>query len=429
MSSSSSLLYKKFISYAFELPTSPAKKSLVESLRRGIKKGSLRIIQGEEKYIIGTTTSENKVAERAADIIVKRDDFWLRLWLDNRDLLEGYSSMFHAALSGMSAIYIRFFGQTLTQASFNASTGYDCSNDFFKIFLSEDMTYSSAIWSESNGGIRGDIRDHGEVPENALKEAQLMKLHTVLGKARLQPGDRLLEFGSGWGSMAIEAAKLGCTVDTITLSIEQKNLAEIRIKEAGFSSQITVHLVDYRNLPPEFEHAFDAFVSVEMIEAVGLRYLPDYFKIVDWALKPGKGAAVIVSTTQPESRHATYQPDDYARRYQWPNSFIPSVSGLISLATTATKANLIIDSVTEYGLHYPRTLREWGRRLQKNWNPEVIQALQERYPEMKSMDKLEFFKRKWEYMYVYAEVGYATAYTTLHHFCFVRPNQVKEPCQ
>ena len=126
-----------------------------------------------------------------------------------------------------------------------------------------------------------------------------------------------------------QAAKQGCTVDTLTLSIEQKKYAEARIAKLGLQDKIRVHLCDYRNLPPEFEKAFDAFVSVEMVEVrsnsphrlrvfrnamlirflqhVGYRYLPQYFKIVDWALKSERGAAVVTATTQPDSRFDTFQ--------------------------------------------------------------------------------------------------------------------------
>lgn len=146
------------------------------------------------------------------------------------------------------------------------------------------MTYSCAIWPDALGGVRGDLE--GRRSPDDLERAQLHKIHYLLDKARVRPGDRLLEFGSGWGSMAIEvssyvptasaaadgmrgkkAAKLGYTVDTLTLSVQQKNLAEKCIAALGFEDKIRVHLMDYRQLPSDFEGQFDAFVSVEMVEA------------------------------------------------------------------------------------------------------------------------------------------------------------------
>lgn len=125
--------------------------------------------------------------------------------------------------------------------------------------------YSCALWADSEGGVRGDL-ESGPTPGD-LEAAQLRKIHHVLRQARVKPGHRILEFGSGWGGLAIEAARtFGCEVDTLTLSIEQKTLAEERIKAAGLTDRIRVHLMDYREIPAEFEKAFDAFVSIEMLE-------------------------------------------------------------------------------------------------------------------------------------------------------------------
>ena len=124
--------------------------------------------------------------------------------------------------------------------------------------------YSCAIWGDAEGGPRGDLVQ-GPSPGD-LEAAQTRKIHTLLAKARVRPGDRLLEFGSGWGAMSVQAALLGCTVDTVTLSHEQKTMTEQRAREAGVADHVRVHLCDYRELPPDFEHAFDAFISSEMIE-------------------------------------------------------------------------------------------------------------------------------------------------------------------
>ena len=132
-------------------------------------------------------------------------------------------------------------------------------------FLSKEMMYSCALWSDAEGGVRGDLVS-GPTPGD-LEAAQRRKIHHVLRRARVKPGHRILEFGSGWGGLAIEAARaFGCEVDTLTLSKEQKALAEERVRAAGLEDRIRVHLLDYREIPAEFEAAFDAFVSIEMIE-------------------------------------------------------------------------------------------------------------------------------------------------------------------
>lgn len=193
------------------------------------------------------------------------------------------SSTFARISSALSALYNSFLGQTISQARLNAIASYDQSNELFKVsnmfgfcthshstssiqaFLSKEMMYSCALWDEAEGGVRGDL-EIGPTPGD-LEAAQLRKIHHVLRQARVQPGHRILEFGSGWGGLAIEAARTyGCQVDTLTLSIEQKTLAEERIKAAGLEGQVRVHLMDYRDIPAEFEKAFDAFISIEMLE-------------------------------------------------------------------------------------------------------------------------------------------------------------------
>ncbi|PSR77063.1 hypothetical protein PHLCEN_2v8096 [Hermanssonia centrifuga] len=168
------------------------------------------------------------------------------------------------------------------------------------------MMYSCALWSEAEGGVNGDLLSGPT--DGDLEAAQHRKIHHVLKKARLRLGDRLLEFGSGWGGLAIEAARTyGCEVDSLTLSVEQKALAEERIKAAGLEGRVRVHLMDYRDIPPEFQHAFDAFISIEMLEHVGSQHYKEYFKLVDYALKSKNATAVVSASTFPECRYTGYQ--------------------------------------------------------------------------------------------------------------------------
>jgi cyclopropane-fatty-acyl-phospholipid synthase len=182
----------------------------------------------------------------------------------------------------------------------------------FESFLSRDMTYSCAIFGEEEGGPEGDLGLVARkfAPKKGVDElelAQMRKLRTVIERARITKGDRVLEIGSGWGSFAMEAVRTtGCTVDTLTLSIEQKQLAEARIAAAGLTDSITVHLLDYRSLPPSFTNAFDRVVSIEMIEAVGKEFLETYFKVVESALKKDRGLAVVQVITMPEARFKSY---------------------------------------------------------------------------------------------------------------------------
>lgn len=221
-------------------------------------------------------------------------------------------------------------------------------------FLSEDMTYSSAIFPDLDSDLKDgaahhqwngkqeskgmqnhrtkDVDDHGIAhPDRCnganglcaqdgtrhgcacsdtvdeLCEAQMTKLDHIIKKAKIQEGDRVLDIGSGWGSMAIRIAQKipGTTIDAITLSTQQQDLARKRIAARGLSNRITVHLMDYRSMPLEWEGVFDRIISVEMLESVGKEYLDTYWKIVDWALKPQTGAGVVQVITIPEA--STYE--------------------------------------------------------------------------------------------------------------------------
>lgn len=187
------------------------------------------------------------------------------------------------------------------------------------------MTYSCAIFEEldtdlehgnaGNGEWSGgqgltrigaaspNRKDDNETGEDQLYLGQIRKLNHIIKKARVMPGHRVLEIGSGWGSLAILLTSTipDTTVDTLTLSVQQQTLAMERIKAAGLEDRITVHLMDYRNMPKEWEGMFDRLISIEMMEAVGHEFLETYWKVVDWALKPVDGAGVVQVITLPES--------------------------------------------------------------------------------------------------------------------------------
>jgi cyclopropane-fatty-acyl-phospholipid synthase len=161
----------------------------------------------------------------------------------------------------------------------NISAHYDLGNDMFKAFLDETLTYSCPIWASE---------------DEALETAQLRKIHAILDRANVQPGQHILEIGTGWGTLAIEAAtKYKCTVTSITLSREQQILAQERIKKLGLENKIEVLLQDYRAMDPN--EKFDHIVSVEMLEAVGPEFLSTFFKCCDQLLKPNGNLSVQVS--------------------------------------------------------------------------------------------------------------------------------------
>lgn len=201
-------------------------------------------------------------------------------------------SSFSSAISSLARTT-----NTLSNALLNISAHYDISNDMFAAFLSPDMTYSCPIWKP--------VTEETE-SEESLEEAQMTKLYRFIDGARIRSTDHVLEIGTGWGSFAIEAVKTtGCRVTSLTLSKEQKALAEERIRAAGLDDRIEVLLMDYRALPTP-ERPYDKIVSIEMLEAVGQEYLSTYFACIDRLLKKDGGIAVFQCITMPECRHEAY---------------------------------------------------------------------------------------------------------------------------
>ncbi|KAJ7179621.1 cyclopropane-fatty-acyl-phospholipid synthase [Mycena filopes] len=462
-STSSSLLSLSFRPYSWLCAF--ARTSILAVLDDAITVGHLTITDNQGAHYYG------RYRKGCNDVHLKvvNDNFWLRLllsgdlgfseaymigdvevsdlkgamnlWLENQSGMEATLSSTVAKISSaMSSLYNSFLGQTRSQARLNVIASYDQSNELFKAFLSQEMMYSCALWDEAEGGVRGDLVS-GPFPGD-LEAAQRRKIHHVLRKARVKPGHRILEFGSGWGGMAIEAARsFGCEVDTLTLSIEQKKLAEERIKEAGLENKIRVHLLDYREIPAEFEKAFDAFVSIEMLEHVGSKYYNLYFKLVDFALKSSEATVVISASTFPESRYSGYQSvpsslrshvthpvfraEDFMRRYMWPNSCLPSATALITAAQVSSQGRFTLEGVENHAAHYPRTLREWGRRLEANLTQDLVSR---DYPGLRDRADYDAFKRKWQYLFAYAGAGFAKGYITCHMLTFIRQNDTPEAC-
>ncbi|THH18022.1 hypothetical protein EW146_g2887 [Bondarzewia mesenterica] len=416
------------VAFAYLCPVA-ARNSILSVLNTSITSGYLEIIDSQRSYCFGRPTADGNTVR----LKIRNDEFWIQillsgdlgfseaymmgdvhvsslkdvmnLWLQNETGMANLTSLYGRVSSALSGLSNALFGQTRANARLNVMSSYDQSNELFKAFLSQEMMYSCALWSDEEGGLRGDLLPGSRKIDGDLEAAQSRKIHLVLRQARVRPGDRILEFGSGWGGLAIEAARsFGCQVDTITLSVEQKKLAEERIRTAGLQDRIRVHLMDYRELPAEFEKAFDAFVSIEMLEHVGSKvHYSTYFKIVDWALKPSNATVVVSSSTFPESRYTGYQAQDFMRKYMWPNSCLPSATALITAARDGSQSRFTLDNVENHSAHYPRTLREWDRRLEANLTPELL-AMD--FPNLlKDAAAYDAFKRKWRYLFAYAGAG------------------------
>ncbi|KAG8901141.1 hypothetical protein FRB99_005513 [Tulasnella sp. 403] len=360
-----------------EVPFASVAEKAVVSLLGRIRTGHLRILTPSSIYSFPSEQLPADEHEPRAELRVLKDTFWIRVmtmsdlgfaeaymygevecedlvsffkvrqliamdsiaqvFLYNRPYLNGLEKSFASWLFSIPQSLTSYrFVNSISNSRSNISAHYDISNTMFQAFLSEDMTYSCAIFDDLDGDLKvpqhyppvasrilsdrcaspasegasngiskpastTSVRDlllnSPDTPpitvashsgkRDDLYEGQMRKLRHIIRNAQLRPGHRVLEIGSGWGSLAILAVReTGCEVDTITLSVHQQELARARISEAGLSNSIRVHLLDYRKLPAEWEGRFDRVISVEMIENVGKEYLDRYWEVIDWALDP-----------------------------------------------------------------------------------------------------------------------------------------------
>lgn len=251
------------------------------------------------------------------------------------------------------------------QARKNISAHYDLGNDFFSLWLDKSMFYSSGVFLE---------------PSDTLEEAQFEKADRICRKLNLQPGQELLEIGTGWGSFAIHAARFyGVHVTTTTISKEQFDYAQAAVKEAGLEDKITLLLQDYR----ELEGQFDALVSIEMVEAVGHQYLDTYFSKINRLLKDD-GQAVIQSITCPDHSYKDYLKDtDFIRHFIFPGGSLPSITALHQ--SFSRQSDLRLFHLEDIGPHYAQTLKIWHERF-------LVAS-----PKLPKANQDVWFKRLWRF--------------------------------
>ena len=229
------------------------------------------------------------------------------------------------------------------QAKRNILAHYDLGNDLYEAFLDPKMQYSSALYASK---------------EISLEEAQVNKLTRICEQLDLKETDHLLEVGSGWGGLAIFAAKnYGCRVTTTTISDEQFAYAKNRIDSEGLSEQISLLSKDYRSL----EGTYEKVVSVEMIEAVGRKYLSGYFSKLNDLLKPS-GLLMLQAITIADQRYKSYRNgEDFIQKHIFPGGFLPSLFLISKIITNSTE--LILRDVKDIGLDYAKTLSHWHENL------------------------------------------------------------------
>jgi cyclopropane-fatty-acyl-phospholipid synthase len=274
------------------------------------------------------------------------------------------------------------------QARRNIAAHYDLSNDLFGEFLDETMTYSSALFHR----IPASWRD--------LPDAQRHKIDRLLDAAGVRSGSRVLEIGTGWGELCLRAAARGAQVRSVTLSAEQQKLARQRIAAAGLSDRVRVDLCDYRDV----DGRYDAVVSIEMIEAIGHRAWPDYFRAVERLVTPA-GRVAIQAITMPHARMlATRKTHSWIQKYIFPGGLIPSTEAIVEITERHTDLRTV--DMLSLRPHYAETLRLWRERF-----------LQRRI----ALSHIGFdavFARMWELYLAHSEAGFRSGYLDVYQWTF-----------
>ncbi len=257
----------------------------------------------------------------------------------------------------------------------NIREHYDLSNEFFENLLDPSMMYSSGLWASE---------------ADSLADAQERKNEALCRSLRLRPRDRVLEIGTGWGGWAIHAARRhGCRITSLTISERQFTLAWDRVKDAGVSHLVDVQLADYRDWRGEY----DKIVSIEMMEALGHRYLPDFCRVVARSLARD-GLLALQFITCPDARYGQFRRGvDFIQKHIFPGSLLLSLNRVNEQLTRA--GDFVLHQVADHGHDYARTLREWRRNLVA------------RRPAVEALGFDERFLRKWSYYLQYCEAAFA----------------------
>ncbi|TIB81665.1 S-adenosyl-L-methionine-dependent methyltransferase [Wallemia mellicola] len=441
------------ISSLIEYSLSGVARNIILSYFESITIGKLLVADVQNGCTLVYPSDASEVVKPSAKITVKNATFWIRLLLskdlgfseafifgdiDVDDLTEVFKvfllnrrnfdetpyipSKVHSILS--YAINTRFMQNITNTRSLNI-IAYEDSSGFFQTFLSKDMSHSCGIYQSAYADKElafsfigsdnkkqhkhrlnkmGSFLANGDAVNDGddLHNAQLRKMRTIIRKSNILPNMRLLEIGWG-GSFAIEMCSQypSLVIDTLTVSITQKELAEEAIRIAGYTHRIRIHLCDYKNMPLSWKSQFDRVISIEMIESISTEQLPGYFECIDWALND-HGIGIIQSKTIPEARYKDHVDKvDFIRKYT--GEMLPSLTSIFNALHDGTKGALIIDNIMQIGPHYARTFRDWKKAFLLNFDQNIKHQL-----DSLTDNEVKSFKRKWIYYFTYCEAGFET---------------------
>ena len=392
------------------LPVSWSRYLLLKMMTK-IQHGRIILQEGHSKWIFGTESELSahvtvhdrsfyrKVlfggsiggGEAYVDGLWKVDDLTalVRIMVLNMSFLERMEQGFAWLLRPLDLVRHALNANSKTKSKRNILAHYDLGNDMYASFLDPTMMYSSAIYPSA---------------KSSLEEASLNKLATICQKLDLQPTDHVIEIGTGWGGFAIYAARnYGCRVTTTTISDAQYEEAVKRVKEAGLIDKITLLRSDYRDLTG----TYDKLVSIEMIEAVGHRFLPAFFAKCGELLKPD-GKMLLQAITITDQKYKQYaRTVDFIQRYIFPGGCLPSNTRMLQLISE--KTDMVVRHIDDFGFDYARTLQDWRTRFNES------------FPSLRAKGYDETFKRLWEYYLCYCEGGFLERAISVVHVVASRP--------
>ena len=275
------------------------------------------------------------------------------------------------------------FTNTKQRSKKNISAHYDLGNEFFSVWLDKTLTYSCGIFNSK---------------DETLEKAQINKYNKLIDLIKPKPGNRVLEIGCGWGGFAEQLAKnYDIKLDCITISKKQFEFTKAKINRLGLNHKVNIKMLDYRDVKTKY----DNIISIEMIEAVGEKYLNNYFKSIKENLAL-EGRAAIQSIVISDSLYDRYRTkEDFIQRFIFPGGFLPSLK---SLKTLSSNSGLILESQNLYGEHYSNTLQKWRKSFLSSWDQISRQGFN------------LSFKNMWDFYLSYCEAGFKSKNIDLIQF-------------
>ena len=332
------------------------------------------------------------------------DDFWkvdnltvlVQIMARNMPLLDRLEKKFFWVYQPFRILMHRLNHNSKSGSRRNILSHYDLGNEMYRSFLDPTMMYSAAIYPSK---------------KSSLEEASVNKLETICRKLDIQPSDKVVEIGSGWCGFAIYAAtNYGCHVTTTTISDAQYQEGKKRIEQAGLSDNITLLKMDYR----ELTGSYDKLVSIEMIEAVGHRYHPQFFSKCNDLLK-ADGTMLLQAITMRDQDYDQYIKNvDFIQRHIFPGGCLPSNNRMFELISRET--DLVVRQLEDFGFDYARTLKDWRHRFNRS------------FPELKKSGYDERFRRLWNFYLAYCEGGFLERVISVVHLVATRPDNRNISC-